>query len=76
MMYINVVLIVGFYFERWRALATGITVSASGVGTFSFAPVVEILLQKFTWKQIFIGYAGGLEKFTLPEYIRWFQTSN
>ncbi|KAL0276710.1 UNVERIFIED_CONTAM: hypothetical protein PYX00_004222 [Menopon gallinae] len=58
LMYINVLLTVGFYFERWRALATGITVSASGAGTFSFAPAVQALLELYTWKYIFLGYAA------------------
>nr|CAI5834275.1 unnamed protein product [Callosobruchus analis] len=36
--------------HRWRALATGIAVCGSGIGTFVFAPLSEILISNFGWR--------------------------
>jgi MCP family monocarboxylic acid transporter-like MFS transporter 14 len=35
---------VSFYFEKRRALATGVTVCGSGIGAFVFAPLSNFLL--------------------------------
>ncbi|XP_076251310.1 monocarboxylate transporter 5-like [Rhynchophorus ferrugineus] len=48
--YVPSVITVGFYFERWRALATGIAVCGSGIGTFVFAPLSEALITSFGWR--------------------------
>ncbi|XP_067629848.1 monocarboxylate transporter 3 isoform X2 [Eurosta solidaginis] len=45
MVYIPAVVIIGFYFEKWRALATGIAMCGSGVGTIVFTPLTEKLLR-------------------------------
>lgn len=50
MMYLPSIVIVGFYFERRRALATGIAVCGSGVGTFIFPPFSRLLLDYFGWR--------------------------
>ncbi|KAH8370360.1 hypothetical protein KR093_003167 [Drosophila rubida] len=50
MVYIPAVVIIGFYFEKWRALATGVALCGSGVGTFVFAPLTNILLEKTGWR--------------------------
>ncbi|XP_017018901.1 monocarboxylate transporter 14 [Drosophila kikkawai] len=50
MVYIPAVVIIGFYFEKWRALATGVAMCGSGVGTFVFAPVTNALL-KIGWRE-------------------------
>ncbi|XP_063700662.1 monocarboxylate transporter 14-like [Culicoides brevitarsis] len=50
LIYIPSVLSVGYYFEKWRALATGISLCGSGVGTFVFAPLTEILLEEYGWR--------------------------
>lgn len=47
---IAAVITVGYYFERWRALATGMAMCGSGVGTFVMAPINEILIDKFGWR--------------------------
>lgn len=51
MVYIPAVVIIGFYFEKWRALATGIAMCGSGVGTFVFAPLTNYMLTEFGWRQ-------------------------
>ena len=39
MVYIPAILIVGFYFEKKRAMANGIANSGSGLGAFIYAPL-------------------------------------
>ena len=41
---------VGYYFDDKRALATGIAVCGSGIGSFVFAPLCEYLLSEYDWK--------------------------
>ncbi|XP_018573059.1 monocarboxylate transporter 7 isoform X1 [Anoplophora glabripennis] len=48
--YVPSVITIGFYFERWRALATGIAVCGSGIGTFLFAPLSEALITNLGWR--------------------------
>ncbi len=50
MIYIPSVIIVGYYFERWRALATGIALCGSGVGTFLFAPFNTAMINAVGWR--------------------------
>ncbi|XP_057668774.1 monocarboxylate transporter 12-like [Diorhabda carinulata] len=52
------VVILGFYFERWRALATGIAVCGSGIGTFLYAPMTATLITKFGWRQTLLVHAA------------------
>ncbi|OZC05260.1 hypothetical protein X798_07780, partial [Onchocerca flexuosa] len=40
---------VTYYFQKKRAIATGIAVCGSGVGTFVLAPFIEVLFAKFGW---------------------------
>ncbi|KAL9698760.1 hypothetical protein quinque_002201 [Culex quinquefasciatus] len=48
--YVPSVITVGYYFEKWRALATGIALCGSGVGTFVFAPLSSMLIAQFGWR--------------------------
>lgn len=48
----------GYYFEKKRALATGISVCGSGVGTFVFAPLGTYLLDVYGWKGANIVFAA------------------
>lgn len=50
LIYLPAIVSVGFYFESKRALATGISVCGSGVGTFVFAPLANWLLVSYGWK--------------------------
>ncbi|KAI8421593.1 hypothetical protein MSG28_009610 [Choristoneura fumiferana] len=58
MIYMPAVLTVGFYFERWRALATGLALCGSGVGTFVFAPLTQKLIDSFGWRLTIVILAG------------------
>ena len=50
MIYLPAIVSVGYYFEKKRALATGIAVCGSVFGTFVFAPVAAFLLEIYDWK--------------------------
>ncbi|KAL8616129.1 hypothetical protein ACOMHN_066616 [Nucella lapillus] len=58
MMYLPAIVIVGYYFERRRALATGIAVCGSGVGMFVMAPLSDLLLHEFGYKGALLVIAG------------------
>jgi len=50
LIYLPAIVSVGYYFEKRRALATGIAVCGSGFGTFVFAPVASAMLNTFDWR--------------------------
>jgi hypothetical protein len=50
LMYLPAIVMVGYYFERRRAFATGIAVCGSGIGAFVFAPLCEKLIETYSWK--------------------------
>lgn len=58
MIYMPAVLVVGFYFERWRALATGLALCGSGVGTFVLSPLTKYLLTSYSWATTLVVHAG------------------
>ncbi|XP_022078015.2 monocarboxylate transporter 12-B-like [Acanthochromis polyacanthus] len=41
---------VGYYFQRRKALAYGVAMSGSGIGTFVLAPVVQQLIELYSWR--------------------------
>ena len=60
LIYLPAVVAISFYFDRKRALATGIAVSGAGIGTFIFAPVTQLLLDLYGWKGTILIDAGIL----------------
>ncbi|VVC24375.1 Major facilitator superfamily,Major facilitator superfamily domain [Cinara cedri] len=58
MVYVSAVLIPGFYFDKWRALATGISVCGSGIGTFVLAPLNAYLVEHHGWRIALMVQAG------------------
>lgn len=50
LIYLPAIVSVTMYFERLRSLATGIAVCGSGLGTFIFAPLTEVLIKKLGWQ--------------------------
>jgi len=50
LMYLPAVGVVGYYFDRRRALATGVCVCGAGIGTFVFAPLGSWLVENYGWK--------------------------
>lgn len=49
--YVPAVIAVGFYFEKKRALATGIAICGSGIGGFIFPPFIQTLIQNLGWQK-------------------------
>ncbi|XP_045925476.1 monocarboxylate transporter 12-B [Micropterus dolomieu] len=41
---------VGCYFHRRKALAYGLAMSGSGIGTFILAPAVQVLIELYSWR--------------------------
>lgn len=56
--YVAAVVIVAYYFEKKRSLATGISVCGSGIGTFIFAPLSYVLLDEYGWRGTTLILAG------------------
>ncbi|XP_066156644.1 monocarboxylate transporter 12-like isoform X1 [Euwallacea fornicatus] len=56
--YVPSVITVGFYFEKWRPLATGIAVCGSGIGTFLFAPLSKSLIKQLGWRNALLVQGG------------------
>ncbi|XP_038600325.1 monocarboxylate transporter 12 isoform X2 [Tachyglossus aculeatus] len=48
--YSPAIAMVGKYFNKRKALAYGIALSGSGIGTFVLAPVVQVLIEQFSWR--------------------------
>lgn len=59
MIYLPAIVSVTCYFEKYRSLATGIAVCGSGLGTFIFAPLVDLLVTSYGWR-ITVGVISGL----------------
>lgn len=58
MIYSPSIVTVGYYFERWRGIATGIAVCGSGIGTFALSPLNNMLIKEMGWKNTFLIQAG------------------
>uniref|UniRef100_A0A0N7ZCA7 Major facilitator superfamily (MFS) profile domain-containing protein n=1 Tax=Scylla olivacea TaxID=85551 RepID=A0A0N7ZCA7_SCYOL len=58
LVYLPAVVCVGYYFESKRALATGIAVCGSGIGTMIFPPLLNYLISVFSWQGTHLLIAG------------------
>ncbi|KAF6212002.1 hypothetical protein GE061_012520 [Apolygus lucorum] len=58
MIYVPAVITTGFYFEKWRALATGISVTGTGIGTIVMGPLTTFLIREFGWRGALLAQAG------------------
>ena len=54
LIYTPAIVAVSLYMTERRALATGLAVSGSGIGTFLFAPLTEWLLQTYALRGTFL----------------------
>ncbi|XP_033759184.1 monocarboxylate transporter 12-like [Pecten maximus] len=50
LIYLPAIVMVGYYFDKRRAFATGIAVCGSGIGGFVFAPLCVFLLETYGWQ--------------------------
>uniref|UniRef100_A0A5S6QQN6 MFS domain-containing protein n=1 Tax=Trichuris muris TaxID=70415 RepID=A0A5S6QQN6_TRIMR len=56
--YIPAVVFVGYYFERKRAIATGIAMAGSGVGAVVMPPIYAMVIEEYTWRGAMLIFAG------------------
>lgn len=56
--YVAAVVIVAYYFDKRRSFATGLSVCGSGIGTFVFAPLTQVLLTEYGWRGTTLILAG------------------
>ncbi|XP_068615015.1 monocarboxylate transporter 12-B-like [Brachionichthys hirsutus] len=56
--YTPAVIMVGGYFRRRKALAYGVAMSGSGIGTFVLAPVVQLLIELYSWRGALLVLSG------------------
>nr|XP_015818006.2 monocarboxylate transporter 12-B isoform X1 [Nothobranchius furzeri] len=56
--YTPAIALVGCYFRRRRALAYGIAMSGSGIGTFVLAPAVQLLISLCSWRGALLILSG------------------
>lgn len=60
MTYVTSIIVVGFYFEKWRALATCIAACGSSSSVMVFPAIMDILLSKMPWRPKFRVIAGKI----------------
>ncbi|XP_018331389.1 monocarboxylate transporter 14 isoform X2 [Agrilus planipennis] len=58
LIYVPAVITAGFYFEKWRAIATGIGVCGSGIGAFVMTPFSNYLIQEMGWRNALLAEAA------------------
>ncbi|OWF37861.1 monocarboxylate transporter 5-like [Mizuhopecten yessoensis] len=61
--YLNSIVVVAEYFEKKRALVTGLSECGAGIGTLLFAPILERLISEYGWRGAVLimgGVAGNI----------------
>nr|XP_046258722.1 monocarboxylate transporter 12-B-like [Scatophagus argus] len=56
--YTPAIAMVGRYFSERKALAYGIALSGSGIGTFILAPAVQLLIEHYSWRGALVILGG------------------
>lgn len=60
MTFVSAIIVVGLYFNRKRAIATGIAMSGSGLGTFAYAYLTNYLIMTYDWRGTILILSGIL----------------
>lgn len=60
MSFVSAIIVVGAYFSHKRAIATGIAMSGSGLGTFAYAYLTNILISQYDWRGTVLILSGIL----------------
>ncbi|CAF3418435.1 unnamed protein product [Rotaria socialis] len=50
LVYLPSIVMVGYYFDEKRAIATGIVTAGTGIGSITFGPLSRFLFDRFGWK--------------------------
>lgn len=53
MMYVSAIIVLGFYFERWRALASGVALCGAGIGSTCMPPILSMVIKTMGWRYAF-----------------------
>lgn len=56
--YVTSIVIVAYYFEKKRSLATGLAACGTGIGTFIFPPFTIYLLDRYDWQGTLLILSG------------------
>ncbi|XP_054885980.1 monocarboxylate transporter 12-B-like [Poeciliopsis prolifica] len=56
--YTTTIAMVGKYFNERKALAYGLALSGTGIGTFLLAPVVQLLIEHYSWRGALLVLGG------------------
>ncbi|RZB40363.1 MFS 1 domain containing protein [Asbolus verrucosus] len=59
MIYLPTIVIVGYYFEKWRSLASSLSAAGSAVGIITFPIIVDDVMADFDWQTKFKFIMGG-----------------
>lgn len=65
MMYVTSIVVVGFYFDKWRALATSIAVCGTSTSMIVFPAAMHAFLEEVRWRPKFRIIAGACFLVTL-----------
>ncbi|CAF4473425.1 unnamed protein product [Rotaria socialis] len=58
LVYLPSIVMVGYYFEDKRAIATGIVTAGTGIGSITFGPLSRFLFNRYKWKYGLIIMSG------------------
>ncbi|GLG96897.1 Uncharacterized protein GBIM_03771 [Gryllus bimaculatus] len=58
--YVTCVVSIAFWFDKRRALATGLAAAGTGFGTFVYAPLTNLFLVEYGWRGALLLLAGTL----------------
>ncbi|KFM73267.1 Monocarboxylate transporter 9, partial [Stegodyphus mimosarum] len=56
--YVTSIVVVAYYFEKKRSLATGLAACGTGIGTFLFPPFTIYLLEQYNWQGTLLILSG------------------
>jgi len=56
--YLSSTVILTTYFEKYLSIALGIYATGTGIASFSMAPLIDILIQRFGWRLTMLIYGG------------------
>ncbi|XP_061391370.1 uncharacterized protein LOC133326778 [Musca vetustissima] len=58
--YVTAVVSIAFWFDKKRTFATGIGASGTGIGTFLYAPLTQLLIDNYGWRGATLILAGTM----------------
>ncbi|XP_015914462.1 monocarboxylate transporter 12 [Parasteatoda tepidariorum] len=56
--YVTSIVVVAYYFEKKRSLATGLAACGTGIGNFVFPPLTRYLIEQYAWQGTLLILSG------------------